>query len=55
MSLSVDQPGETMSEILERPRNEKPYVLIPVGYPASDCSVPDVKRKRVEEIAVWRQ
>ena len=39
-----------LNEILERPKNEVPFVLIPVGYPADDAKVPDIKRKRVEEI-----
>ena len=39
--------------VLKRPSNEKPYILIPVGYPAEDCRVPDIAKKRVEEVAVW--
>lgn len=34
-----------------RPANEKPYVLMPVGYPARDCTVPDLARKPLREIA----
>lgn len=34
-----------------RPANEKPYVLMPVGYPAADCTVPDLARKPLREIA----
>jgi len=33
--------------------NEKPFILYPVGYPAPDCEVPDIRRKGVEEIVVW--
>ncbi|HEX8651945.1 MAG TPA: nitroreductase family protein [Pyrinomonadaceae bacterium] len=43
-------PMRFLSEILERPKNEKPYVLIPVGYPALDARVPDIERKPLEEI-----
>ena len=43
-------PMRFLSRILKRPQNEKPYVLIPVGYPAPDAVVPDIKRKSVDEI-----
>jgi iodotyrosine deiodinase len=43
-------PMRFLSEILGRPKNEKPYVLIPVGYPADGARVPDIERKPLEEI-----
>lgn len=43
-------PMKFLQEILGRPKNEIPFVLIPVGYPATDAKVPDIKRKRLEEI-----
>ncbi len=43
-------PMKFLQEILGRPKNEVPYVLIPVGYPAEDAKVPDLKRKPLEEI-----
>jgi iodotyrosine deiodinase len=43
-------PMRFLQEILERPKNEKPYVLIPVGYPAQDAKVPDIQRKQLAEI-----
>ena len=46
-------PMNFLSELLERPQNEKPFLLIPVGYAAEDCWVPDIKRKELEEIAFW--
>lgn len=46
-------PMNFLSQLLNRPVNEKPYLLIPVGFPASDCQVPDLKRKTLEEISVW--
>lgn len=46
-------PMAFLSEILERPPNEKPYILFPVGYPAPDCEVPDLRRKALSEVAVW--
>ncbi|HEX4957963.1 MAG TPA: nitroreductase family protein, partial [Lacibacter sp.] len=46
-------PMNFLSTILNRPANEKPFLLIPVGYAADDCWVPDIKRKSLEEISVW--
>ena len=43
-------PMKFLQEILGRPRNEVPFVLIPVGFPAEDARVPDIKRKPIEEI-----
>ena len=45
-------PMDFLSKILNRPENEKPYLLIPIGYPASECWVPDIKRKELDKIAV---
>ncbi len=40
-----------LREILDRPENEHPYVLISVGYPAAAaCTVPDLRRKALAEI-----
>ncbi len=41
-----------LATILGRPKNEKPYLLIPVGYPASDAVVPQIERKSLEEVLV---
>ena len=46
-------PMNFLSEILGRPRNEKPFLLIPVGYPAENTVVPDISRKALDEIAVY--
>lgn len=43
-------PMKFLQEILQRPKNEVPFVLIPVGYPAENAQVPDIKRKPLEEI-----
>lgn len=43
-------PMKFLQEILGRPRNEVPFVLIPVGYPADDAKVPDISRKPLAEI-----
>jgi iodotyrosine deiodinase len=47
-------PMGFLSELLERPANEKAMLVMPVGYPANDARVPDLRRKSLEEIAVWR-
>jgi len=46
-------PMGFLTQILERPRSERPLVLFPVGFPADDASVPDLRRKSLEEIAVF--
>ncbi len=46
-------PMGFLSRVLERPENEKAYLLIPVGYPAADCEVPDLQRKPLDEVSVW--
>ncbi len=45
-------PMAFLGKILGRPAHERPFVLIPVGYPAEGCTVPDLKRKPLEEIMV---
>jgi iodotyrosine deiodinase len=46
-------PINFLARILKRPQNEKPFLLIPVGYPADDCWVPDIRRKNFDEMCVW--
>ena len=46
-------PMRFLGEILGRPKNEKPFILFPVGYPARDATVPDLHRKSLDEIAQW--
>lgn len=47
-------PMGFLGEILERPREERPFLLIPVGYPAEDCEVPDIRKKRLDEVRILR-
>lgn len=47
-------PMSFLGELLERPPNEKAMLVMPVGYPAPDAMVPDLERKAIEQIAVWR-
>lgn len=46
-------PMRFLAEVLERPEHERPFMLIPMGYPAADATVPDIGRKPLEEIAVF--
>lgn len=43
-------PMNFLQKILERPDNERPFLLIPVGYAAEDATVPDIQRKAQEAV-----
>ncbi len=43
-------PMGFLSSILERPKNERPFVLIPVGYPSSDATVPAIGKKSLSDV-----
>lgn len=45
-------PMGFLNRILSRPRNERPFVVIPVGYPAPDASVPVLTKKPIDEILI---
>lgn len=45
-------PMKFLAQILHRPSNERPFLLLPIGYPAPECKVPDITRKRLGEIMV---
>ena len=40
-----------LNEILKRPRNERPFLILPVGYPAENVTVPDIERKSLDQIS----
>jgi iodotyrosine deiodinase len=44
-------PMNFLSDILVRPKNERPFLLLVVGYPAPDAKVPDIKKKSLQVIA----
>jgi iodotyrosine deiodinase len=46
-------PMSFLARILGRPKNERPFVLLPIGYPAGDCTVPDLRRKSLDEVATF--
>jgi nitroreductase len=47
-------PMGFLGELLQRPANEKAMLVMPVGYPAADAAVPDLSRKPLDAIAVWK-
>ena len=47
-------PMGFLCDILERPKDiERPFMLLVVGYPAADASVPDIQRRPLGEIATF--
>ncbi|MCB0282733.1 MAG: nitroreductase family protein [Calditrichaeota bacterium] len=46
-------PMGFLNTILDRPSNEKPFLLLVVGYPAEGINIPDIKRKGLNEIATF--
>jgi nitroreductase len=46
-------PMNFLSKILNRPENERPFLLIPVGYPTEGTFVPKLQRKPLEDISEW--
>lgn len=48
-------PMAFLSRLLDRPEHEKPFVLFPVGYPAPGVRVPELRRKPLPEVAIFRE
>lgn len=46
-------PMDFLTKILGRPSNEKPFLLLPVGFPAKDATVPDIRKKGLDEVVKW--
>lgn len=46
-------PMAFLNKILGRPKNERPFLLLVVGYPAEDARVPEITKKPLEEIAIF--
>ena len=46
-------PMKFLNEILGRPKNERPFLLLVVGYPADNARVPDIERKKLDEFTSW--
>lgn len=47
-------PMGFLRRLLDRPPNERPYVLVPVGYPAPEATVPDIERKPLDRVLIRR-
>ncbi len=45
-------PMAFLSKLLNRPENERPFILFPIGYPAANATVPDLTRKPLAEVMV---
>ncbi|MER6501530.1 nitroreductase family protein [Streptomyces sp. NPDC001455] len=50
--VHTPSPMRFLGEVLGRPENEKAFAVIPVGYPADDCEVPDLVRKSLDQVLV---
>jgi len=46
-------PMKFLNEILGRPKNERPFLLLVVGYPADNARVPDIRRKELGDFSSW--
>ena len=46
-------PMNFLNEILDRPDNERPFLLLVVGHPAEGAQVPDIRRKSLSQIATF--
>lgn len=46
-------PMNFLSDLLNRPKNERPFLLLPVGYPANNATIPDITKKTSEEVIYW--
>lgn len=46
-------PMKFLNEILNRPANERPFVLLVAGYPADGCEVPKIKKKPLDRLTTW--
>jgi nitroreductase len=46
-------PMNFLQKLLDRPANERPFLLLPIGYPTSDAVVPVLERKPLEDVSVW--
>ncbi len=45
-------PMGFLNTVLGRPKNERPFVVLPVGYPSDDCQVPIITKKPLDEIMI---
>ncbi|MER5934481.1 nitroreductase family protein [Streptomyces sp. NPDC002054] len=50
--IHTPSPMRFLGHVLNRPENEKAFAVIPVGYPAENCQVPDLVRKSLDQVIV---
>ncbi|MGW6458004.1 nitroreductase family protein [Streptomyces sp. NPDC055078] len=50
--IHTPSPMRFLAEVLGRPANEKAFAVIPAGYPAADCQVPDLVRKSLDQVLI---
>jgi nitroreductase len=48
------QPMRFLARILDRPANERPFILFPIGFAAAGCRVPDIPKKPLDDVVTWR-
>ncbi len=48
-------PMRFLNEVLDRPKSERPFLLLVTGYPAEDASVPDISRKELDEFVSFKE
>ena len=55
MLTHTPSPMTFLNKILDRPKNEKPFVLLVVGFPKLNCSVPKFasQKKSLDQISTW--
>ncbi|MBU2863539.1 nitroreductase family protein [Reinekea forsetii] len=46
-------PMKFLNQILKRPKDERPYMILVAGYPEDNCQVPSIEKKPLEEIATF--
>ena len=46
-------PMNFLAKVLDRPSNERAYILFPIGYPKEEVFVPNIERKHIDEVAVF--
>ncbi len=46
-------PMDFLNDLLDRPDNERPFLILVVGYPADEAVVPDIRRKTLEEVSTF--
>lgn len=52
--VHTPNPMGFLTRILDRPVNERPFLVLPAGYPAPDATVPAIRKKPIEEILILR-